>query len=140
MLTSTHPANPASYATIRANSPRVVHVVPAMFGAGGVAGGAERYAFELARHMAETVPTTLLSFGDRERSETAGQLRIRVLGHPWYVRGERFNPFKLSMVAELSRADVIHCHQQHILASSLAAIFGRLSRRRVFVSDLGGSR
>jgi glycosyltransferase involved in cell wall biosynthesis len=119
-------------------SPRVVHLVPAMFGADGVAGGAERYAFELARHMAEAVPTTLLSFGERERSETIGPLRIRVLGHPWYVRGQRFNPLKWSMFAELRQADVIHCHQQHILASSLAAVFGRLSRRRVFVSDLGG--
>ncbi|HEY2526307.1 MAG TPA: glycosyltransferase, partial [Candidatus Binataceae bacterium] len=109
-----------------------------MFGADGVAGGAERYAFELARHMAEIAPTTLLSFGARERSETLGPLRIRVLGNPWYVRGQRFNPLKSSMLAELRGADVIHCHQQHILASSLAAAFGRLSGRRVFVSELGG--
>lgn len=124
--------------TSRSRSPRVVHLVPAMFGLDSVAGGAERYAFELARHMAEVVPTTLLSFGSRERSETMGALRIRVLGEPWYVRGQRFNPLKWSMFAELRKADVIHCHQQHILASSLAAAFGRLRRRRVFVSDLGG--
>jgi glycosyltransferase involved in cell wall biosynthesis len=118
--------------------PRVVHLVPAFFGSDDTMGGAERYAFELARHMAEVVPTTLLSFGERERNEAMGPLRIRILGNPWYVRGQRFNPLKWSMFAELRAADVIHCHQQHILASSLAAALGRLSRRRVFVSDLGG--
>jgi glycosyltransferase involved in cell wall biosynthesis len=33
---------------------------------------------------------------------------------------------------------VVHCHQQHILASSLAALACRIARRRVFVTDLGG--
>ena len=36
---------------------KVLHVVPALFGKEGVVGGAERYAFELARHMAREVPT-----------------------------------------------------------------------------------
>jgi glycosyltransferase involved in cell wall biosynthesis len=44
----------------------------------------------------------------------------------------------LSLVSELRRADVVHCHQQHVLASSLAALVCKLSGRRVFVSDLGG--
>jgi glycosyltransferase involved in cell wall biosynthesis len=109
-----------------------------MFGPDGITGGGERYALELARHMAAVVPTILLSFGDRERRESLGPLQIRVLGDPWYVHRQRFNPVRWSMFAELRGADVIHCHQQHVLASSLAAIFARLSRRRVFVSDLGG--
>ena len=33
---------------------------------------------------------------------------------------------------------MVHCHQQHVLASSLSALFCRLTARRVFVSDLGG--
>ena len=40
------------------DSMRVFHVVPALFGADGIIGGAERYALELARHMALEVPTT----------------------------------------------------------------------------------
>ena len=49
--------------------PRVLHLVPAMFGPGdGIVGGAERYALELARNMAERVPTRLVSFGERARS------------------------------------------------------------------------
>lgn len=121
------------------HAPRVMHVVPALFGSDdGIVGGAERYALELARHMADETPTTLVTFGERERRETLGRLEIHVLGHPWYVRGQRTNPVSLSLLSELRKADVIHCHQQHVLASSLAALVGKFSRRRVFVSDLGG--
>src|SRR5262249_51707279 len=34
--------------------------------------------------------------------------------------------------------DVVHCHQQHVLLSSLSALTGRLTGRPVFVTDLGG--
>lgn len=117
----------------------ILHIVPALFGEqGGIIGGAERYALELARHMSREVPTTLLSFGDKERQETIGDLKVRVIGSPWYVRGQRTNPLAASLLSELRQGDVIHCHQQHVLASSLSALMCRLSRRRVFVSDLGG--
>lgn len=122
-----------------AAKPRVLHLVPALFGPDdGIVGGAERYALELARFMATEVPTTLVTFGERERRETLGELQIRVIGNPWYVRNQRTNPVSLSLVAELRQADVVHCHQQHVVASSLAALVGKFSRRRVFVSDLGG--
>ncbi|MGH9308357.1 MAG: glycosyltransferase family 4 protein, partial [Vicinamibacterales bacterium] len=38
----------------------------------------------------------------------------------------------------LEGATVVHCHQQHVLASSLSALMTRLRRRRVFATDLGG--
>lgn len=117
----------------------VLHVVPSLFGANdGITGGAERYVLELARHMAEEVPTTLVSFGKKDRQETLGQLAVRIIGDPWYVRGQRTNPMAFSLFSELRRADLVHCHQQHILASSLVALACRLSQRRVFVTDLGG--
>jgi glycosyltransferase involved in cell wall biosynthesis len=117
---------------------KILHVVPALFGAGGIVGGAERYALELARHMAEVTPTTLVSFGDEERSEKVGRLDVRVLGGPWFVRGQRTNPVSPRLLAEVLRAGVVHCHQQHVLSSSLAAALCRATGRRVFVSDLGG--
>jgi glycosyltransferase involved in cell wall biosynthesis len=117
---------------------RVVHTVPALFGTDGVLGGAERYVLELARHMAERVPTRLVTFGDRSQVQQRDALEVRVIGTPWLVRGERFNPMSRRLFSELRWATVIHCHQQHILASSVAALFGRLTRRRVFVTDLGG--
>jgi glycosyltransferase involved in cell wall biosynthesis len=113
-------------------------VVPALFGPDGVVGGAERYAFELARHMANEVPTTLVTFGPSADAYEAGALRVRVLAGAWHVRGQWSNPFHPSVVAALADADVVHCHQQHVLMSSAVALWCRATRRRVFVSDLGG--
>ena len=117
---------------------RVAHLVPAPFGAGGVVGGAERYALELARAMATRVPVTLVTFGDQDRRERDGALNVRVIGQPWYVRGQRTNPVSVRLFAALRDAAVVHCHQQHVLASSLAAVYSRMSGRRVFATDLGG--
>lgn len=120
-------------------APRVLHVVPALFRAdGGVLGGAERYARELARYMAREVPTELLTFGSRAGRERVDDLDITVLGAPWHVRGQASNPVSLAMFKHLRRATIVHCHQQHVLTSSLAAGFCRMTRRRVFVTDLGG--
>jgi glycosyltransferase involved in cell wall biosynthesis len=117
----------------------VLHLVPALFDANdGVIGGAERYVLELARHMAAIVPTRLVTFGERAREERAGSLDVRVVGGPWYVRGQRSNPVSTAVVAEVSRAAVVHCHQQHVVATSLAALTARVLRRRVFCTDLGG--
>jgi glycosyltransferase involved in cell wall biosynthesis len=65
-------------------------------------------------------------------------LRVRVLGRPWHVRRQGNNPLHAGLLPELLRADVIHCHQLHLLASSLSAMLARLSGRRVFVTDFGG--
>jgi glycosyltransferase involved in cell wall biosynthesis len=116
----------------------VLHIAPSLFTHDGIIGGAERYALELARHMAARTPTKLVTFADQGRTERVGRLEVRVIGRPWYVRGQRSNPLSLSLIGEVLKADVVHCHQQHILASTLAASVSRLSGRRVFVSDLGG--
>jgi glycosyltransferase involved in cell wall biosynthesis len=122
-----------------ARASRVLHVVPALFDpAHGILGGAERYALELARHMSHQVPTTLVSFGPVEREETAGSLRIRVIGDPHYVRGQRTNPIARALVREILKADVVHCHQQRVVAASVSAVVGRATGRRVFVTELGG--
>lgn len=116
----------------------VLHLVSSPFGENGTIGGGERYALELARHMAELLPTSLVTFGNKESVETIGHLRVRVIGSPWYVRGQRQNPVTPALLPELWSADIVHCHQQHVVASSVAALFCRLTGRRVFVSDLGG--
>lgn len=119
--------------------PRVMHLVPALFDTNdGITGGAERYVFELAKHMAAEVPTRLVSFGEKDRQESIGDLTIQVIGNPWYVRGQHSNPFALSLLGLLRDADVVHCHQQHVLASSFVAAACKMSRRPVFVTDLGG--
>jgi glycosyltransferase involved in cell wall biosynthesis len=126
------------YATSK--SLRVLHMIPALFDLdGGIVGGAERYALELASHMAKEVRTTLLTFANRAEERTVGNLQIKIIGNPRYVRGARSNPIAFApMWTQLRKADVVHCHQQHILSSSVAAAMCRLTGRRVFVSDLGG--
>lgn len=118
--------------------PKILHIVPALFGAKGVLGGAERYALELARHMADVAPTHMLTFGDESRTERFENLEVRVVGKPWFVRGQRSNPFSTAIFREAAKADIVHCHQQHILASSMAAAFANILRRKAFVTDLGG--
>ena len=117
---------------------RVMHLVPALFGPSGVVGGAERYALELARAMSGVTPTSLVAFGDAPRAEQRGTLRIRVLGPAWRVRGQHANPIHHALAGEVLRADVVHCHQQHVLASTCAATVARALGRRVACSDLGG--
>jgi glycosyltransferase involved in cell wall biosynthesis len=120
------------------SQPCVLHIAPAPFGDGGVFGGAERYALELARHMAEVTSTRLVTFADAPERHADGRLEVRTLGPAWRVRGERFNPFHPALVRHLAWADVVHCHQRAVVASSFAAAVGRGFGRKVFVSDLGG--
>ena len=77
------------------NGVRIVHVVPALFRCGdGVIGGAERYALALAKSMAGEIPTTLVSFGEKDASETLKRFRkawqwrflasvAKLLRNPW---------------------------------------------------------
>lgn len=117
---------------------RVAHLVPALFGAEGTVGGAERYVLELARHMSRRVPTTLVAFGGQDRVTVDGPLTIRLVRTRHHVRGQRTNPIAWAGMREASSADVVHCHQQHLLATSLTALLARLRGRRVFCTDLGG--
>lgn len=122
-----------------ATAGRVLHVVPTLFDAdGALIGGAERYVLELARHMAEEVPTTLVSFGERDEEREVGKLRLRVLGGAWHVRGQPFNPLHPRLPHEIGQADVVHFHQTHVLASSLGALWCRATGRRAFTTELGG--
>jgi glycosyltransferase involved in cell wall biosynthesis len=117
---------------------RVLHLAPALFGPSGVVGGAERYALELARHMADRVPTRLVTFGARSEQKQERNLAIRVLDNAWHVRGQASNPLSASIIEEILKADVVHCHQRHIMMSTVAAAVARLTGRRVFATELGG--
>jgi glycosyltransferase involved in cell wall biosynthesis len=117
----------------------ILHLTPALFGSSGIFGGAERYTFELARHMAQRVETRLVAFGDSpQRFVTEEGLKVEVLGPAWRVRGQEFNRFHPRLVREIAQANVIHCHQHRMLASSVSAILARCSGKRIVASDLGG--
>jgi glycosyltransferase involved in cell wall biosynthesis len=118
---------------------RVVHIAPITFGIGGLFGGGERYPLELARHMAEATPTRLVTFGEGASAFKNGNLDVQVIDDAWLVRGQDSNPFSTRLLGAIFKhADVVHCHQLHVLGSSLSAVFCRLTGKKVFVSDLGG--
>jgi glycosyltransferase involved in cell wall biosynthesis len=116
----------------------------------GAAKGQRRYRYHVSRTLVRgnsegteqgwriSAPEIEQRVSAHERSERIGKLDLRVIGNPWYVRGQRGNPLALSMLTHLRGVDVVHCHQQHLLATSLAALACRATRRRVFVTDLGG--
>jgi glycosyltransferase involved in cell wall biosynthesis len=118
-------------------SPRVVHVVPALFGPSGIIGGGERYALELSRTMAERVPTTLISFGARPRRERFGALEVRVLTNWIHFRRFQLDPFNPLLLAHLARADIIHYHQTHTMMAGLALLFAKVTHKPIFTTHLG---
>ena len=118
---------------------RILHITPTLFGVDGVFGGAERYTFELARHMARVTPTSLLTFADRGACFTTSDgLEVRTLGPAWRIRGQPFNRLHHGLIREVTGADVIHCHQPHTVAAELSALLARIGRRTVVATDLGG--
>ena len=119
--------------------PKVLHLVPAPFGTDGIFGGAERYALELAKTMARRLPTRLVSFGSQSRRTIHEEgLEEIVLGKASSVRGQRTNPYHSGIFRHIWWADVVHCHQNHTFGAEVAAMFSRLTRKKVYASDLGG--
>lgn len=115
---------------------KVCHLTPTWFSPESVLGGGERFAEELARGMAERAEVKLISFGRCGRREHPAPGLERVV-----LRSrtrDLMTPFAPGLFRELCDADVIHCHQYFTLPTFLATLFGRLRRKPIFVSDLGG--
>lgn len=117
---------------------KVAIVYPIEFGDHGHVGGGERYALELARALAELVDARLVTFGRRRRTSRDGRLRVEVYPRAWLVRGRLNNPLNPLFLGALRDVDVIHCIGWHTLPTDLAVLFGRLTGKRVFVTDVGG--
>lgn len=119
--------------------PRVLHVVPALYGEGGVYGGAERYVLELARAMADRTPTTLVAFGAHPVRRDEGNLAVRVLRNVVPVRRFVFDPVSPSLLGEMRRADVIHYHQSTTMMASVALAYAHATGKPIVSTPLGGS-
>ena len=117
---------------------KLLHISPTWFGAGSIIGGAERYAYELARACAARADTTLLSFADAPSETREGALRLRMLPRRAGAAPLAGNPFAAALYSEIRKADVIHCHQADTSVTNAAIVAARLFGRRVFVTDLGG--
>lgn len=118
---------------------KVLHLSPSWFGRGSVVGGAERYAWELAKACSARTPTTFVSFGRRGEEYTEDALRVRMI-RALPIRNPALspNPMSPSLMREIAGADVIHCHQADTFPTNAAIVLGRTLGKKVFVSDLGG--
>ncbi len=119
---------------------KVLHLSPTGFGPGGVTGGGERFARELARAMAARADVTLVTFGDGRMSKRQGSLALEqwprgVLArwHPLAV-----NPLRWRLLRYLRYADVIHVHQVFTWLAAFAVWVGSRWGTPTFLTDLGG--
>ncbi len=128
----------------RRASPRVAIVYTIPFGdAGrltdrhGSFGGAERYALELAQALSQQVPTRLVLLGTHRRSSRRDMLQIEMYPSVRWIEMEHGNPLGLRFLSSLRDVDVIHCITWQALMADIAILFGRLTGKRVFVTDTG---
>jgi glycosyltransferase involved in cell wall biosynthesis len=110
-----------------------------MFGHDNIYGGAERYALELARAMADQLRTRLVAFSARAWRGQMGNLKIHVYRNWIHFKRFRFDPINPQIVSDLAWADVIHYHQPHTMMASLALIYAMASKKPIFSTHLGGS-
>lgn len=117
---------------------RVVHVVPTRFGAGGLLGGAERYAVELARALARYVDCELITFGSGAASwrEPEG-LRVRVLRRFGLLGGHPAQPVAPQLAWALPDADIVHTHQLRSAPSRLAIAAAAIRGQHRVTTDHG---
>ena len=117
---------------------RVLQVSPALFGSAGIFGGGERAAYGLARAVAREIPTTLVSFGPERISRRDGDLSVEIYPSTGDFGGQLFDPLSYRFLAQVRKADVVHCHQYRVAVSQLAIIAGAALGKRTFVTDRGG--
>jgi glycosyltransferase involved in cell wall biosynthesis len=119
--------------------PHVLHISPAAFGGDNqFFGGGERYVLELARAMARKVPTTLLTFGASSKQEKDGPLTALTLRNWIHFGRFRLDPVNPFVLAAIAQADIVHVHQTYTMISGFSALVGRLTRKPVFTTNLGG--
>jgi glycosyltransferase involved in cell wall biosynthesis len=117
-------------------------VAPTPFGAGGLFGGGERYPLELARALATSVDTELVTFGPSAGlfpDPQGGGLRIRVLRAVTRLGGHPAHPVAPALPARavLGGADIIHTHHLWSAPSQAAIVAGRAAGKRIAVTDHG---
>ncbi len=112
---------------------KVAFIMPTYFAPDSVIAGGERYAYGLAKKMAEKADTALISFAPQPGRVRDGKLRI-IYSRILFRAGGISNPFALDFIPLLKEFDVIHCLQYKTLVTDMAVLFGK----KVFVTDLAG--
>jgi len=119
---------------------KVLHVSPTFFDRASIVGGGERYVTELATAMSAVADVSLVTFGPAAGSHVQNGLRVETIRRGPWVRWHPLyaDPLSLRFIRLIQWADVVHCHQVHTFSTDAALLFGRLFRKKVFVTDLGG--
>jgi glycosyltransferase involved in cell wall biosynthesis len=117
---------------------RVAVVSPSVFSEGVVVGGGERYAVQLAEALSRRVPTKLVVVGQGRSRQRVGGLRVEVFPGRGGIRGDRTNPPSPEFLLGLAGCEVVHCLGFHKLMVDFAILWSRLTKRRVFCTDVGG--
>lgn len=117
---------------------RILHVSPTYFSDDSFIGGGERYAYELARATAAREEVVFASFAAEPASSRDGALAVEHIRRAPFSSRRSGNPFSGRLLRWLRWADVIHAHQARGPVTDLAVLWGKLFRKKVFVTDLGG--
>ena len=119
---------------------RVLHVTPTYFADESYIGGGERYPYELAKAMSDKAEVVYLTFSDQAASYTDQNLRVERIPRSILFRKHPLfgNPFSRKLLQRIYWADVIHCYQAHTIVTDVAISLGRMFRKKIFVTDLGG--
>ena len=115
----------------------MVHVAPAVFGAGGVFGGGERYPAELARALAGHVETELVTFGPQRRTEEDDGLKVTVLRSLGRLGRQPAHPFGFGLVRRVRGADIVHSHHLWSLPTRMVGLTTRGAAVPLVVTDHG---
>lgn len=125
---------------------RISHVLPAFYtkeqysfeGISNIGGG-ERYAAELGLSISRFQDTTLITFGESDHEFKYKTLNIRIIKCAPFLRkfngNANFICFKLFKI--LKNFDIIHTYQYYTDTTLFVCLFGILTRKKVFVTDLG---
>ncbi len=81
---------------------------------------------------------TLLTFGKSAKREKDGSLMTVTMQNWLGFRRFRLDPVNPLVLTAIAKADVIHVHQTYTMISGYSALIGRLMRKPVFTTNLGG--
>lgn len=129
-------------------SKKVLHILSAYFETNELTfegmsrhGGAERYVTMLAYVVSQRLDTTLLTFGEINKTFTYNTLKIIVLktkrNRLLHNEGKSYLKF-FNLVKIYRKYDVIHAHHYFMDATMIAAIYSKISRKKFYVTDHGG--
>lgn len=117
---------------------KILHISPTYFSDQSVMAGAERYAYELAKAMSKRASVVFLSFARNPSARSDAALRVEHVRRGVHGWGRCANPFSFRFLKWVLWADVIHCHQAHMMSTEVALIVGAAFLKKVFITDLGG--